>query len=191
MGQKNFSNAVAKVSTWLSIAEKAVAERRHPPALPKMPSLGASHQSPTKLYNGMIHPLTPFAMRGAIWYQGESNGKEGISYYYKTKALTSGWRSKFENPELSFYFVQLANYQKDSGKPAGGTGYALIREAQRKCLEIPSTGMAVIIDIGESRNIHPKNKQDVGLRLALWALAKNYGQDIVYSGPLYKEHTSG
>ena len=144
--------------------------------------------SPAAIYNAMIHPLAPFAMRGAIWYQGESNGGEGESYYHKTKALANGWRELF-NPNLAFYWVQLANFQQPSDNPAGGDGWAKIREAQRKALKVPHTGMAVIIDIGEANDIHPRNKQDVGWRLAQWALHQTYGKkDMVPCGPLYKSH---
>jgi len=134
----------------------------------------------------MVHPLEPFAMRGAIWYQGESNGGEGESYYHKTKALVNGWRELF-NPELAFYWVQLADFRQPNDNPAGGDGWAKIREAQRKALTIPHTGMAVITDIGEANDIHPRNKQDVGWRLAQWALHQTYDRkDLVPSGPLYK-----
>ena len=142
--------------------------------------------SPSAIYNAMIHPLAPFAMRGAIWYQGESNGGEGESYYHKTQALVNGWRQLF-NPDLAFYWVQLANFQNPNESAEGGDGWARIREAQRKSLNIKHTGMAVIIDIGEAGDIHPRNKQDVGSRLAVWALHQTYGmKDIVPSGPLYK-----
>jgi len=141
---------------------------------------------PSAIFNAMINPLAPFAMKGGIWYQGESNGGEGISYYHKKKALINGWRKLF-NPELAFYWVQLADFRKANPDPKGGDGWARIREAQRKALEIPHTGMAVIIDIGAANNIHPKNKQDVGSRLAQWALHQTYGKkDLVPSGPLYK-----
>jgi len=144
--------------------------------------------SPAAIYNAMIHPLAPFAMRGAIWYQGESNGGEGESYYHKTRALVNGWRELF-NPDLAFYWVQLANFQTPNDNPAGADGWAKIREAQRKALNIKHTGMAVIIDIGEAGDIHPRNKQDVGSRLAQWALHQTYGkQGVVPSGPLFKSH---
>ena len=147
-----------------------------------------SRRSPSAIYNAMIHPLAPFATRGAIWYQGESNGSEGESYYHKTKALINGWRDLF-NPDLAFYWVQLANFQQPNDHPAGGDGWARIREAQRKALQIKHTGMAVIIDIGQANDIHPRNKQDVGWRLAQWALHQTYGmKDVVPSGPLYKSH---
>jgi sialate O-acetylesterase len=142
-----------------------------------------NHQSPLALYNGMIHPLLPFAIRGAIWYQGESNNGEGMLYYEKKKALINGWRSVWNDPNMPFYFVQLAPYRY-GGDP---TRLAGIWEAQLKSLDIPNTGMAVTVDIGNVTDIHPRNKQDVGKRLALWALAKTYGETgLVYSGPLYK-----
>ncbi len=144
--------------------------------------------SPSAIYNAMIHPLAPFAMRGAIWYQGESNGGEGESYYHKTRALVNGWRKLF-NPDLAFYWVQLADFQKPNDNPAGGDGWAKIREAQRKALGIKHTGMAVITDIGAANDIHPRNKQDVGWRLSQWALHQTYGmKDVVPCGPLYKSH---
>ena len=150
--------------------------------------MGKSHQSPTRLYRGMISPLKPFAIRGAVWYQGESNGGEGMTYYQKKRALVGGWREAWNQGDFSFYWVQLANFRDDKDEPAGGDGYAKIRDAQRKAQDIKNTGMAVIIDIGETKDIHPKNKQDVGRRLAQWALARDYGKDVVPCGPLYKKH---
>ncbi len=141
------------------------------------------HQSPLALYNGMISPLVPYGIRGAIWYQGESNNGEGMLYHEKMKALIAGWRTIWEKEDLAFYFVQLAPYRY-GGDP---TRLAGIWEAQTATLAVPHTGMAVTVDIGNVRDIHPRNKQDVGKRLALWALAKNYGREgLVYSGPLYK-----
>jgi len=145
-----------------------------------------NHSAPSAIYNAMVHPLAPFAMRGGIWYQGESNGSEGESYYHKKKALVEGWRRLF-NPDLAFYWVQLANFRAPNEKPEGGDGWARIREAQRKALEIKHTGMAVITDIGAAKDIHPRNKQDVGHRLAQWALHQTYDRKkLVPSGPLYK-----
>jgi sialate O-acetylesterase len=142
-----------------------------------------NHQSPLALYNGMIHPLLPYGIRGAIWYQGESNNGEGMLYYEKMKALIKGWRTVWKNDELPFYYVQLAPYHYRDGD----TRLPFMWEAQQKALDIPHTGMAVTVDIATVGNIHPPNKQDVGKRLALWALAKTYGKkDVVYSGPLYK-----
>jgi sialate O-acetylesterase len=142
-----------------------------------------NHQSPLALYNGMIAPLVPYGIRGAIWYQGESNNGEGMLYFEKMKALIHGWRTLWNDPELPFYYVQLAPFRY-RGEPAR---LPEIWEAQTAALQIPHTGMAVTVDISDVGDIHPRNKQDVGRRLALWALAKTYGKsDLVYSGPLYK-----
>ena len=146
----------------------------------------------TGLYNGMIAPLVPFAMRGAIWYQGESNGDEGGSYTRKTQALVEGWRNEWDQGDFPFYFVQLANFQKPGENPEGGDGWAKIRMAQLKALDIKNTGMAVAIELADEQNpgdVHPENKKDVGERLASWALAKQYGKDAICSGPLYKSMT--
>ena len=143
-----------------------------------------NHQSPLALYNGMIHPLLPTAVRGAIWYQGESNRGEGLLYHEKMKALIHGWRTVWNDPQMPFYYVQLAPFRYH-GEPTALPG---IWEAQLKTLCLPHTGMAVTVDIGDLDDIHPANKQDVGKRLALWALAKTYGQEeLVYSGPLFRD----
>ena len=180
------AGSISRVEAWVTQAKKALAANTPIPAMPAMPKHRMnSSGAPTGLYNAMIHPLIPFAVRGATWYQGESNGGEGMSYFEKKKALIGGWR-KLWGYDLSFYFVQLANFQKPNPNPAGGDGWARVREAQTATLSLPKTGMAVIIDIGMARDIHPKNKQDVGKRLALWALAKDYGKAVVYSGPMFK-----
>jgi sialate O-acetylesterase len=151
----------------------------------KQPTKGQGN--PTGLYNGMIHGLIPYALRGATWYQGESNGGEGESYFHKMRALIGGWRQLWGEGDLPFYFVQLATFKAPNDKPEGGDDWAKVLEAQALSLSIPNTGMAVLSDIGDAKNIHPKNKQDVGERLALWALAKDYGKkDLVYSGPIFK-----
>ena len=144
----------------------------------------------SEMYNGMIHPLAPYGIKGALWYQGESNGGEGDSYYQKKVALITGWRARWNQGDFPFYFVQLANFQSPNPNPEGGDGWARVREAQSKSLTIPKTGLAVAIDLADPGNpgdIHPKNKLDVGRRLALWALAKDYGKKVVYSGPLYAD----
>jgi sialate O-acetylesterase len=131
----------------------------------------------------MVHPLVPLAVRGAIWYQGESNREDGLLYYQKMQALINGWREVWKQGDFPFYYVQLAPFRY-GGDPLL---LAQIWEAQRNSLSIPNTGMAVITDVTNLADIHPKNKQDVGKRLALWALARTYGQgDLVYSGPLYR-----
>lgn len=143
----------------------------------------ASNRQPTGLYNGMVHPLVPLSIRGAIWYQGESNRGDGLLYEKKMHALINGWRKVFKQGDFPFYYVQLAPYRYRGDE----TLLPKIWEAQTNVLKMKNTGMAVTVDIGNTRNIHPKNKQDVGKRLSLWALAKTYGKkDLVYSGPLYK-----
>jgi sialate O-acetylesterase len=176
---------VNQVDAWLAAAKQTLAKGgaiSTAPALSLAPPAGA-----TRIYNGMVAGLAPLSMRGAIWYQGESNAGDGLKYDFLKEALVKGWRSVFKNDDLSFYWVQLANFQQPSDDPAGG-GWGPVREGQRRALRLPKTGMAVIIDIGTAGNIHPPNKQDVGKRLALWALAKDYGKTLVYSGPLYKSH---
>ncbi len=140
----------------------------------------------TGLYNGMIHPIVPFGIRGFLWYQGESNNGQGMHYYQLQRGLIEGWRSVWNqegNRDFPFLFAQLApyNYQGDPTRLAG------IWEAQTATLAVKNTGMAVLTDISTLNDIHPPNKQEVGRRLSLWALANTYGQPgLVYSGPLYK-----
>jgi len=188
-GKANYTKIIADVEVWLRKAKADIAAGRYPAAMPALPSIGSSRQDPTRLYQGMVAPLVPYAIRGVIWYQGEANSREGISYYHKKRALVGGWREVWGQGDFPFYWVQLANFRHDYKMPARGDGYARIRDYQRKALDIAKTGMAVIIDIGDTRSIHPKNKQDVGWRLAQWALSKEYGRDIVPSGPLYKGYT--
>lgn len=156
---------------------------------PKNLSLGNSrigpNDYPTLLFNGMIHPIEKFTLQGAIWYQGESNASRAYQYRTLFPLLITDWRKQFENPDLTFLFVQLANFQPALDEPAEST-WAELREAQTMTLELPKTGMAVIIDIGEADDIHPRNKQDVGYRLSLAARHIEYGEDIVYSGPIYE-----
>jgi sialate O-acetylesterase len=137
------------------------------------------------LYNAMIHPLAPFSLRGVIWYQGESNvlSLAGLKYFDMQHQLIDDWRKAWDNDRLSFHFVHIAPW---SGRYKEGE-LPKLWEAQTKTLTLPHTGMAVITDgVDNIADIHPKNKQVAGKRLALWALAKDYGKDIVYSGPLYK-----
>jgi sialate O-acetylesterase len=146
--------------------------------------VGPDPNRPALQYNAMIHPLVPFAIRGITWYQGESNNGDGMRYFDKMQALIQSWRNVFLRPDAPFYFVQIAPYTYGGGKEQA---LPELWEAQTAALDIPHTGMAVTSDIGNVANVHPSNKQDVGKRLALWALAKDYGQeDLVHSGPLYK-----
>ncbi len=184
---KAVAHALEAIEAWLPSAKEALAAGEPvepPPAWPKHPLEGP--WSPTGLYNGMVHPIVPFAIRGAIWYQGEANLGDTMMYHEKMKALINGWRKTWNQGDFPFYFVQLAPYNYGDGP----LRLPMIWEAQTATLALPNTGMAVTTDIGTVRNIHPPNKQDVGKRLALWALAKTYGQSsLIYSGPLHKSMT--
>ncbi len=138
--------------------------------------------SPSSLYNQMIHPLLNLSIRGAIWYQGESNASRAHEYASLFPDMIMDWREHWEQGEFPFFFVQLAAYDQPS-EPM----WPELREAQRKALELPNTGMAVTIDIGHPANIHPENKWDVGKRLAINALKVVYGQDIIFSGPVLEK----
>ena len=198
--RSNVSNALPKIETYIADARKALASNAELPDTVKI--AGGPATGPCDwhcVYNGMIHPLVNFRIKGALFYQGETNGSEEAGYYHKMRALIGGWRKAWNQGDFPFYFVQLPNYSNPDNKPEGGDGWAKTRMAQFKVLSITNTGMAVTIDladVGNPGNVHPSNKRDVGERLALWALAKTYSSttlrtggkaaDLVYSGPLYK-----
>lgn len=178
-------NWIKEGPAWVAQARKAASADMDLPPIPPLEVPGhplATGSSPTSMYNAMIHPLVPFAIRGAIWYQGESNNGQGMEYCEKMKALIGGWRNAWGQGDFPFLFVQIAPWR---GYPDGNIEG--IWEAQLASLAIPNTGMAVITDVGNIGDIHPANKHDVGHRLALWAKAKAYGKtDLVVSGPLFK-----
>jgi sialate O-acetylesterase len=151
---------------------------------PKPATAFAGPHHPTVLYNAMVKPLVPLSFRGVIWYQGESNA--GRAYQYRTlfPLLIEDWRSQW-NREFPFYWVQLANFQAAATEP-GPSSWAELREAQSMTLALPKTGQAVIIDVGEADDIHPRDKATVGNRLAAIAMANNYDRNEEYSGPVYK-----
>lgn len=153
---------------------------RPKPVAPKDPNGGGG--SPAALYNGMIAPLIPYAIKGAIWYQGESNAGQAAQYKVLFGRMITEWREKWGQGNFPFLFVQLAAF----GKNADNDTWPDLRESQRKTLELPATGMAVALDIGNATDIHPQDKLDVGKRLALAARHVAYGQDLVYSGPVYE-----
>jgi sialate O-acetylesterase len=141
---------------------------------------------PTLLFNAMVNPLIPFAIEGVIWYQGESNAGRAYQYRKAFPLMISDWRKRWNEGDFPFYFVQLASFNSANGNSKNGSTWAELREAQAKTLSLPTTGMAVTTDIGNPADIHPKNKQDVGKRLAAIALHNVYGENNVYSGPSYQ-----
>lgn len=171
--------------SWLDTADRAAREDKPFPAQPSAPPvLPVGFNQALGLYQAMIHPLTPYALRGFLWYQGEANVGEGLLYTLKMEALIHGWRQQFGAPDAPFLFVQLAPYNYGAGREGA---LPELWVAQQETLHTPHTGMAVTMDIGNPADIHPRNKSEVGRRLALWALADTYGkQDLVKSGPLFE-----
>ena len=157
---------------------------------PPLPGLNAPRGAPddphrpASLWNAMIAPITPFAIRGVLWYQGETNALRAWDYQRLMTAMIQDWRRAWNRGDLPFLFVQLANFRPNPPTP-GATWWAQVREAQRLTLGLPNTAMASAIDIGNPLDIHPLNKQEVGRRLALAARAVAYGDRVEYSGPLY------
>ena len=173
----DFSEALDNYPAFKESVGKSVFDKKQAPK-------GLRQTSPAVLYNAMLKPVMPMAMRGVIWYQGESNVKEPEQYRTLFPALIRDWRAEWGQGDFPFYYVQIAPFHyRTNEKPV-----ALLREAQLMALSEPNTGMVVTMDVGDPTNIHPKKKKPVGERLALLALAKEYGQkDLVYSGPLYRE----
>lgn len=170
---------------WQQQAEQAKAEGKRPPNPPTDPQ--KDPWRPSGLYNAMIAPLVPYAVRGSIWYQGESNAGRAYQYRELLPAMIGTWRKAWGRSaeEFPFLIVQLANFT-DPPKEPGDSDWAELREAQSMTAAQPGNGIALAIDIGEAKDIHPKNKQEVGRRLALVALHDVYGKtDLAYSGPAY------
>ena len=141
---------------------------------------------PSLLFNSMINPLIPYSIRGVLWYQGEANTNRAYQYRTSFPLMITDWRQHWGEGNFPFYFVQLASFSADNGNSEKGSSWAELREAQTYTLSLPATGMSVTTDIGESNDIHPKNKQDVGLRLSAIALNNIYGKPMEYSGPVYE-----
>ena len=153
---------------------------------------GEKNQTDTLLYNKMIRPLQPYALRGALWYQGEANAWAEKAFRYRDQlaAMIRGWRDAWDAPQLPFLWVQLANFVSGGDDPTASDAtlrspWAMLRESQSAALKLPHTAQAVSIDIGDAQDIHPRNKQEVGRRLALAARHVAYGESLVYSGPVY------
>jgi sialate O-acetylesterase len=180
------NNKAQLLRQWKADSNSAVSKGVAPPRKPNVPDGLGSKNSPYLIYNAMIHPLASFSIKGAIWYQGESNVKRADEYQKLFPAMIKNWRKLF-GMEFPFYFVQLPNFIRESD--SSNSGWPELREAQLLTLSLANTGMAVTIDIGDPTDIHPKKKFEVGYRLSLIALNKLYKKsEIVYSGPIYKSH---
>jgi len=144
---------------------------------------------PSLLYNAMVNPLVPYAIQGVLWYQGEANVWRAAEYKKTFPLMINDWRTKFKQGNFPFYFVQLSTFDEFGGNSQKGSRWAELREAQSETLKLPNAGMAVTTDIGNAKDIHPTNKQDIGLRLAAIAMNNLYGKKQVHSGPTYKSQT--
>lgn len=183
LGLKGSDESINLAGKWDFKIDEALAKLPPRPNPPRF----SSPNNPTALFNAMVNPLIPYAFKGTVWYQGEANASRAKQYQTLFPLLIEDWRKEWKR-DFPFYWVQLANFMAPSQTPTEAA-WAELREAQSMTRKLPQTGEAVIIDIGDRGNIHPKNKQDVGKRLALHALAKDYGKKVVYSGPRYKSMT--
>lgn len=178
-----YEKQLAVWNNWIAKGMPAGAPLPRQPEKPVPPRENRNH--PATLFNGMIAPLVGYTIRGALWYQGERNSKSseaGYLYRIQLPLLIEDWRRRWGQGDFPFAWVQLPNFIKS------GDGWMLVRESMLQTLKLPNTGMAVTVDIGDPRNIHPTNKQDVGKRLAMWALGSVYGEKVASSGPLYVGH---
>ncbi|MCA9200157.1 MAG: sialate O-acetylesterase, partial [Planctomycetales bacterium] len=157
----------------------------NPPAWPRGPMV--NQHRPGNLYNGRIKPIMPFAVKGVIWYQGESNAGRAYQYRELFPLMIQNWREDWGQGNFSFYWVQLADFMDEQPDPVQSS-WAELREAQTMTMDkLPHTGEAVIIDIGEASDIHPRNKEEVGRRLARWAMAEDYSLDVAHQSPRFRE----
>ena len=177
-----------QLADWKVKTKEAKETKKKAPRRPRLQgSPEQNNRLPSALYNGMMHSVVPYAAKGAIWYQGESNaGHFSEKYQEHFTALIEGWRKAWGQEKFYFYWCQLAQFRAAKKEPVGEDGWVTVCDQQRLTLALPDTGMAVLNDVGEAEDIHPKNKIDAGKRLSRWALKQAYGKDLVYSGPLYK-----
>ncbi|CAN5821065.1 sialate O-acetylesterase [soil metagenome] len=188
--EENFPEAKARFekerAAHREAASKARADGQQPPRPPQDPEAQMTGQHrPGNLYNGVLKPIIGYGIRGVIWYQGESNASRAYQYRELFPLLIQSWRDDWDIGDFPFYWVQLADFRAESPEPAE-SDWAELREAQTMTMDrLPNTGEAVIIDLGEAQDIHPRNKQDVAKRLARWALANDYGIDVSCKSPTY------
>lgn len=184
--EKALAKYQVELAKYKEAAEAAKNGGKPAPQLPRQPgNLLTGNARPANIYNGALKPTIGYGIRGAIWYQGESNAGRAYQYRDMFPLMIQSWRDEWGQGEFPFYWVQLADFMAEKSEPSD-SAWAELREAQTLTMsKLKNTGEAVIIDIGEGKDIHPKNKQDVSKRLARWALAKDYGIDIAHSSPLY------
>ena len=180
------ADAISLAGPWLERVERKVESTEQAPHMPLGPG---SPAAPGGLFNGMIAPLIPYGIKGFIWYQGESNTSQASQYKYLFLTLIRDWRQRWLQTELPFYFVQLANFHARQDDPSE-SDWAELRESQAVALKLPHTGMAVTIDIGDANTIHPTNKKEVGRRLSLITLSRDYGIRASWTGPEYLSMTA-
>jgi sialate O-acetylesterase len=185
IGPADGSASIPLSGDWKFKIEQELDPNTPRPALPIGPG---NPRSPTELFSGMIAPLIRYGIKGAIWYQGEQNVGGADTYGELFPDMIHDWRTRWGEGTFPFYFVQLPNFHDPVTNP-GDSDWARLREAQTLALALPSTGMAVTIDLGEAKTIHPTHKREVGRRLALWALGKTYHQPVYYGSPIYHSMT--
>lgn len=184
----NYAAAIAK---WREDSDKARAAGARPSPSPGVPDALRDYRIASSIYDGMIEPLIPFAIKGAIWYQGESNEARAEQYNLLLPTMIRAWRERWGQGNFPFGIIQLPNYRAIKAEPEE-SAWSFIREAQRRmALTTAKTGLIVIIDIGEAGDIHPKNKLDVGKRMAVWALKNSYGKKLVDSPVFVKSEVNG
>jgi sialate O-acetylesterase len=179
-----------RLAAWKERAAAAKSAGNRPPRRPRPPRGPGHPHAPGSLWNAMIAPLTPLAIRGVIWYQGEANARRAEEYRILFPTMIADWRKQWRRGDFPFLFVQLANFRARKPEPAD-SDWAELREAQTMAFALPAVGMATAIDIGEADDIHPRNKQEVGRRLALQARAIAYGEKLVASGPRFRSMIRG
>src|SRR5436190_9304171 len=174
------------IKKWRGEADKAKAAGARPQPSPAVPDALREYRVAASIYDGMIAPLIPYSLRGAFWYQGESNEARAQQYGILLPAMIKAWRERWDYRDLPFGIVQLPNYRDPKPEPADEP-WSFVREAQRRtALTMRNVGLIVTIDIGEAHDIHPKNKLDVGKRMARWALADVYGRKLTKTGPVLR-----
>lgn len=184
--EKAKADFAAAMEKWKQDAEKAKAAGKTPPRAPQSPEGWLNGNArPGNIFAGVVNPTLGYGIKGVVWYQGETNAGRAYEYAQLFPFMIEQWRKEWKQGDFPFYWVQLADFMAEKPEPGDST-WAELRESQTKTMKLPNTGQAVIIDLGEGRDIHPRNKHDVAARLVRWALVKDYGQNFPYRSPEYK-----